>query len=109
MLNCNKIGYIVKFLILRIVILWYKFFNIPISMNLLNYFNNEEHVPVQLYRDDEIEENYRKSFPYHNDFMEILFKKEDIFAFRANDYPYYLEKNITHYVLWIHPTVTLHV
>ena len=109
MLNWKKIVYNVKFFILRIVILWYKFFNFPISMSLLKYFNNEEHVPVQLYRNDEVEKNYIKSFPYHNDFMEILFDKEDIFAFRANDYPYYLEQKIAHYVLWIHPSISLHV
>jgi hypothetical protein len=72
----------------------YKVFNFKIS-NMILKLVNKKVINIQLYRNIE--------------FCNSLFKDNTFYDFKINNFPYNFDNNYKHYVLWVHPSLTINI
>ena len=90
-----------------LIVAWKKIWGSPTPFWALGMAHGREAVTVELHRDGSTERLHRSSSGGTESFKAGLFKDGDHFAFLPNDFPYHLERNVKHFVLWINPAITL--
>ncbi len=80
-----------------------------ITLEFLENWNFEIQLPVEV-RTDEILEKYNKHKKYlksnninQNQYIINKYLADKKYAINENAYPYNIDQNMAHYVLWIHP------
>ena len=83
----------------------------PHSWDFISQFSLKNPPTIQLGRKQSVQDSYSKKKKYlqfinkniHDHLMESLFSDNKEYRYLKNDYPYNLEDNIQHNVLWINP------
>ena len=87
---------------------------IPYSIDdLINIANNDHICKKQMKRSKSVEldySTYRNNLPYNYNFHEYIFKNSTNtdYVIKLNDFPYNVESNIVHFVLWLQHTNYTH-
>lgn len=111
MFNYNSMVFLHKYMIycwIYILYLYYTYTNNSYPFWFL-YKLNTKTIPFALKRSKTIQDKYCKlSANKKATFINNLFTSEEInFIFKPNNFPYDIDTNITHYVLWIRPGLNI--
>lgn len=95
---------------LYIIVMLYKVFNFKIS-NMILKLVNKKVINIQLYRNryNDIAYNEFLNKGKNIEFCNSLFKDNTFYDFKINNFPYNFDNNYKHYVLWVHPSLTINI
>lgn len=87
------------------LIVYYTYYQLPIPFDILKMINRST-LYLDIVRSQETTNQYQE-FKQKNqnmpDFKQSILQQDSLFHLRKNDFPYFLETDIEHYVLWMKP------
>ena len=94
-----------RYLYGNFLIVYYTYYQLPISFDILKMINHST-LYLDIVRSQTTTEQYqefKKKKQNMPDFKRSIIQQDTLFYLRKNDFPYFLETGIEHYVLWMKP------